>query len=372
MVNDMKKKCEVCGKEFNAGHSSQKYCSVKCYHEAIKRKPVSLDPQMPAVLTTRPILIEDYTTPSLNQSPPNGKGLVALLTKKGEKITVTVTLSDLHLGCTTFLPLTWYSTISGVLNFLRILKSQFKIVHTNLLFNGDVVAGKDVYDMQIFDNIVQRGHWMVQIAETLCKEVIEGITKTTGLAPTVYCIKGTHEQEDENYTIYLSKLLGAKYLSRAGVVNIADPLGGYNILFTHGTGYSEVTPVTAATIRETQAVITEYALKGIRIERINTAHTHWLAIVGKYSVSGGFQKYQPKLSQRPSGALIDVYIDGNDVPILIAPSPEVEEKEKASGILEFTNFLFYATKLLKSLKDQGVDGGTLAEIQKKIHDWYHA
>ena len=98
---------------------------------------------------------------------------------------------------------------------------QFSQNFVQLVLNGDIVAGRDVYRYQYLRNIVQRGHWQVFLAEIILKETLDRLGVKLN---TAYLVKGTHDGYDFNETLMLKRAIPcviAKYLSNGGVVNIA-------------------------------------------------------------------------------------------------------------------------------------------------------
>jgi hypothetical protein len=75
--------------------------------------------------------------------------------------TLTVVLSDLHIGHTDFLPESFYSSVKTLDNILTKLVDVYNITNVSIVLNGDIVSGRDVYRFQELDNLVTRGHWQV-------------------------------------------------------------------------------------------------------------------------------------------------------------------------------------------------------------------
>jgi hypothetical protein len=287
--------------------------------------------------------------------------------KKKEKAVLSITISDLHLGHLGFLPQTYWSTIDNLVKKLETLSRFYQFVRVNVIFNGDIVSGKEIYETQVFDNAISRGHWQVTLAAEVLYQTITKIKRTLKI-PTrnssskdktvkaedtlqIFIVKGTHEPESENYAIYLSREIDAKYLSRYPIINLGEPLGYYPVLFMHGVGSNINFPISTATIRQCQNYLLQNPQK--RCNTIRTAHTHWLTpefeIGGglKIAVNGGFQKCEYKLDQRPSGLLIDIFTkNGETINMTVRPDPNVERDEKEDGLLEFRNYAYYGRTLL--------------------------
>jgi len=272
--------------------------------------------------------------------------------KKKKEITVSITISDLHLGHLGFLPKTYESTIKNLTHLLKTLANFYTIVRAKVILNGDVVSGKEIYETQVFDNAISRGHWQVTLAAEVLYQTINEIKRSLNAKTVeIFIIKGTHEPESENYAIYLSREIDAKYVSRYPIINLGEPLGYYPVLFMHGVGSNINFPISTATIRQCQNYLLQNPQK--RCNTIRTAHTHWLTPefeVGgglKIAVNGGFQKCEYKLDQRPSGILVDIFTkEGETSNMLVKPDPDIEKDEKEDGLLEFKNYAYYGRILL--------------------------
>ena len=263
---------------------------------------------------------------------------------KKQKITLTLVMSDLHLGHESHLPETFWSTLSNLERVLKYLKEHSSIEKFNIVCNGDMVSGKDVYEYQVFQNLVQRGHWQIFLAERILKKTIEQLEKYVKVNK-VYLIKGTHEAREFNFMLSLKKCMDhlAKYCSKYLILNIGEPLGNYNVLFTHGFGRSTYFPVSGQFVTDMWKSLGQ--LK-VPIERVITAHSHWLTpdvqLEGfKVSVSGGFQKWEYTIQQRPAGMLLLLYNEGECSVIPIKPDKQVEEAERNEPALEYKNLCYY-------------------------------
>jgi len=280
--------------------------------------------------------------------------------RKKEDIVLTLVFSDLHLGDSDFLPGTYYSCVENVKRVLTVLNDKFNIVRFNMIGNGDLVSGREVYRYQVLRNLLPRGHWQVFVSEKILKELIDEINKILPVSSVFLC-KGTHESLTENYLLYLKKALlslgiNTHYISHAKVLNIAEPLGKYNVLFTHGYGKSSYYPISYAMIRDLWKSISQYKARDIRIERVCLGHTHWLTtslvLEGLLvDVSGGFQRWEYTISQRPCGMILYLYCNNEVSAIPIRPDKDVESKEKADSALEYKNLRFYGQKLLSHFKE---------------------
>jgi transposase len=280
-----------------------------------------------------------------------------LLDVKSKDITLTLVIADTHLGHSDFLPKTFYSAIQTLMKALRYLSSKYNIRSFRVVLNGDIVSGREVYPSQYIDNILQRGNWQVYLAEIIFKELFDEIEEIVPI-DEIYLVRGTHESAGaENYQLYLKKAFvsdGYKcmYASKGIVLDIARPIGHYNVLFTHGFGSTDFSPVSPSCQRDLIKAIADYKLDGIPIERCCVAHSHWLTsefeVSGiPFEVCGGFQKWAKTQSQRPCGFILYLYIDRICVPIKIRPDPKVVNEERRSPNLEYENIKFYGAKLLE-------------------------
>jgi hypothetical protein len=283
--------------------------------------------------------------------------LVPYPVEKGTKDAyVTVVLSDLHIGDGNHLPECFWSTVDNTVKVLQYIKGVYKIKGVIFVLNGDIVNGNNIYKFQEFRNLIQRGHWQVFLAEVILKEVIDRINKVAEIKQTFF-VRGTHENLDANPILYLKRVMPgfASYLSHGGLVNIAGDLGEYNVIFSHGSGYSVINPISVKFFDDMIRTINSYKNKGIQTDRVCSSHSHWLStglILEDiyWDVTGGFQKWEYTMAQRPCGAIIYLYNNGECVSIPVRPNPEVEQAEKSDNGLEYRNLGYYSTWLLKHLK----------------------
>lgn len=288
--------------------------------------------------------------------------LKALEAKDKLDATLTLALSDLHLGHENFLPETYMSTLETLDRILSYLTGVFNILRFNVVCVGDLVSGINVYKYQVFQNIIPRGHWQVFLAEIILKELLERLERKLPVY-RVYLLRGTHESLGaENYMLYLRKALGdrAVYHSKHLLLNIAEPIGEYNVMFLHGSGKSQYYPFSYQLVRELWKTVAQYSSQGVTVEHIVTGHSHWLTpyleLEGlKLSQTGGFQLWEYSVHQRPSGMLLLLYTMGEMSVIPVRPNPDVEREEKASLSLEYRNMRFYAEKLLKHLESEPIN-----------------
>jgi len=153
------------------------------------------------------------------------------------------------------------------------LSKRFNIKNFNIVLNGDMVSGREVYRYQYLRNIIQRGHWQVELAAHLTRELVNKVGRTIPVNK-IFVIKGNHENRAENYPIYLTHYLpNVWYAGHNKVLNIAYPIGNYNVLFTHGFGGNSYYPVSLSLVRDCWKAMAQYRLKNIQIEEIACGHS---------------------------------------------------------------------------------------------------
>jgi len=319
-----------------------------------------------AFLTTLEDIPDVKYTPSKHQDINIVLPIKCLNNNKKLNATLTLVFSDLHLGHSDFLPNTFYSCIENVKRVLKTLKKKFNIKRFILVGNGDLVSGREVYRFQVLQNLLQRGHWQVFLAEKILKELIDDLNSIIPIS-SVYLCKGTHESLSENYLLYLKKALlslgiDTHYLSHAKILNIAEPIGNYNVLFTHGKGKSDYYPISYAMIRDLWKTISGYKSRDIPIERVCVGHSHWLTtnLILEGIVldeTGGFQRWEYTISQRPCGMILYFYCNNEVSAIPIRPDFEIEDLEKHESALEYKNLKFYGKKLLEHFEEIEKMGG---------------
>ena len=270
--------------------------------------------------------------------------------RKKEPLSLCIVSSDWHLGDGNHLSKTFWSCVANLMEIIKFLGGAFDIRRVVFVLNGDVVSGNFVYRGQMFRNLVQRGHWQVALAAEVLTEVLEKVEEICGV-DMVHILHGTHEMMGENYAVYLFQALSraALYHGKSAVVNIAEPIGDYNVFFTHGKGSSDYSPVSPSMTRE---LWHRFAQAEVRLERASIAHTHNLTS-SLYKegvlvdVNGGFQKYEPKLTKRQCGLLLYAYTLGEVSVTEVRPDSAVERGERGDEALEWKNYQYYADRLLR-------------------------
>lgn len=277
--------------------------------------------------------------------------------KRKMRVTITAAISDLHIGHEDFLPCTLFSTIDNLVKVIRQIKKYCSIVQFNFVLVGDIVSGARVYKDQYIDNIINKEHFQVSAAVQVIRGILNRLDSIRKVDEVIH-LKGTHEKEGNNYTLLIAKLLGPRhfYHGRYHILNIAEPLGTYNVCFFHGFGRSDYYAATLAEIREMQRFyMQKLTYHKIRIHEFCKGHSHWLWLGGVdpancfyWSVLGGFQRWKKTMSQRRPGMILYVYLSGNPGTlwrIPIEPDPDVYLAEIENRKLEFSNHGFYESIL---------------------------
>lgn len=305
-----------------------------------------IDSLKPLIDKTEPIKYGPVPRKDVSVTIPSS----ALGSTQKLEATLTLVLSDTHVGDSDFLPKTFTSCIEETKRVVEALANHFLIRNFILILNGDIVSGRQVYRYQYLRNLVQRGHWQIELGAQLIRELVETLNSVCPINKT-FVLKGNHEGLGENYMIYLTNYLpNTWYAGHYKVINIAHPIGNYNVLFTHGFSNSDYYPVPYAVVRDCWKAFNQFRSKGIWIEEICTGHTHWLQprlyLEGlTFNVTGGFQRWEKTISQRPSGVLLFVHVAGETSVTGIKPDPTIQSKEEGASDLEFTNLEFYSRKL---------------------------
>lgn len=278
-----------------------------------------------------------------------------LADNKSKDATLTLVISDLHIGDSNHLPETYWSTISNAKIVIEAIKKAYNVKEFKIVLNGDIVSGRDVYRQQFLRNIIQRGHWQVFLAEMILKDTF---AKLGEKIDDTFLVKGTHEGVGFNELLFLKKSMPGKtqYLSNGNIVNIAGKLGEYYILFTHGYGYNVANPVSTGLINDVTKALNNFKTKGKWVDRVCSSHSHWLSsglVVDEiyWDVTGGFQKWEYTISQRPAGVILYLYNNGECVSIPVRPDSDVEASEKGDCGLEYKNITYYGKYLNKHLEN---------------------
>jgi len=274
---------------------------------------------------------------------------------------LTLVLSDTHLGDTDHLPETFWSTVNNLKLILQVLKKRFDIPHIDVIINGDLVCGKGVFRYQEFRTLVPRGHWQTAVAEIVLKDMLKKIEEDIKVQ-NLYILKGTHEEHGENYAMYIKRsIANSKYGGRQMIYNLAQDLGKYNMMLTHGYGSSDYYPISYTLIRDLWKFISQYKVESVPIERVCIGHYHWLNTGQNFEsftldCTGGFQRWEKTVSQRPCGMLLYIYFRDEVSVVPIRPNPEIVDKEMNDPALEYKNMRYYSMQLLKHLEEvEGVN-----------------
>jgi|WetSurMetagenome_2_1015567.scaffolds.fasta_scaffold02220_12 hypothetical protein len=280
------------------------------------------------------------------------------LSNKAKEAVLTLSISDLHLGDACHLPETYWSTIANTIEVIRNIAGLYKITKFNIVLNGDISNGVDVYRYQELRNLVQRGHWQVFLTEMILKDTFKRFEEITEVS-NVVLVRGTHDTLSNNLVIYLKRMLPqdkTTYLSHGAAYNIGTDKEPYHVLFMHGYGGGGSSPVPYKLFNDVATIMDTYRRQGVNVERVCSAHCHWLSsgfIVNNiyWDTTGGYQKWEYTINQRPCGFILYLYSAGEAVSIPIRPDLDVEAKEKSIANLEYKNFAYYGNYLLKHLEE---------------------
>lgn len=325
--------------------------------QTIRNKP----PEIIPIVNEREKLMEDLKSlePLKYKFKPRKNLWIPLpLSSLNGKISdarLTLVMSDFHLGDADHLPLTYWSTVANLTNIIKVLKKKFRIPYINVVLNGDIVSGREVFRFQELRNLLDRGHWQTAIAEEIIRETVEKIEKELKVKD-IFLLKGTHESLAENYMMYLKREISGKYAGRYLVLNIAEDLGKYNVLFTHGYGSSSYFPISYSLVRDLWKILGQYRLKQVPIERVCIGHYHFLMTSLPFEsfildCTGGFQRWEYTISQRPSGVILYLFSEDEACSIPVPANPEIVKEELEDPALEYKNMRYYSEKLLKHLKE---------------------
>ena len=270
----------------------------------------------------------------------------------------TIVMSDLHLGDSNHLHDTYWSTVYNLVEIFRFLRANYSVTGFNLVLNGDIVTGQGIFRDQIFRSVIQRGHWQVHLAAQIIKETVKLLSHEIPLR-RIHVNKGTHDPMANNYAIFLTDKLGldkATYHGREHVLNVAGDLGKCNILFTHGKGSSDYSPVSPSMTREINMRLHQIE---IPVERVCLSHTHNLTVgltktSVTYDVTGGFQLYEPRLSRRPCGMILYLFCYDQLSVTPIYPDQTVVKQELADNLIEWKNIRYYASRLIQHAENRFV------------------
>ena len=317
-----------------------------------QRQPVEGDGEYASVR------LESDEVPFSNvEATPRSSVLVPLPIAGSREASLTLVISDLHIGDANHLPETYWSCIANAELVIRHIASSYDVKNLSIVLNGDIVAGQNVFHEQELRNLLARGHWQVFVAEYIVRSTIQRLSKVIPVS-SIYYVKGNHEGLANNFVLYLKRSIGSKgkYLSHGGLVNIADPIVTYLVYFTHGYGRSSYSPVSPRLLRDCMELLEKYRARNVFVDRICVGHSHWLTtnlyLGGKlWDVTGGFQKWELSVSNRPCGLILYMF-NSNDVSAIpIRPDPRVESSELSDPGLEYKNLEYYGRILLKHLAE---------------------
>jgi len=275
---------------------------------------------------------------------------------------VTLVMSDAHVGDVGHLPKCFWSSFTNAMEVIKNINSFYKIKKLNLLINGDVVSGVNIYRYQELSNLVQRGNWQVALAEIIIRDMLKELEKYKKIDDIVF-VRGTHEKFGNNFILYLKRIMSGNtiYLSHGGVYDLGLKPYKHHTLFMHGYGFNNSSPVSSRMINDVMKIVNNYKNMGMNVNRVCSAHSHWLSsglIINDiyWDTTGGFQKWAYTINQRPCGMIVYLCAGDECLSIPVRPNSDVELEEKFDPGLKYRNLVYYGNYLLKHLKEvEGIE-----------------
>ena len=272
-----------------------------------------------------------------------------------------------------------------------VIINQYQPDKVKLIFGGDFVAGRGIYKEQHMDSVSSdvneqvavAAHYVSRYAEDIAKELCWDLSDPEcGKTIEIHIHKGNHDYALNHEIISLLHALLSMHFFHTPVVrvinegvrsvlNLADK-GVYNVLVTHGTGHSQLSPSSPTFwngIKDIIIMLQQQLSPKESIHRVLHGHTHWFNIGMEripglsVDVSGGLQRNERvrlNMTSRPVGWVAYVSPKGYDSilqPIPIQPDLETLEFEFQDPNLAYRNMQAFAeimgqintTRLGKSL-----------------------
>ena len=239
----------------------------------------------------------------------------------------TLVLSDAHFGDAG----QFYRPLMECMGRAITIINTFKPDETQIVANGDVVAGRGIFRLQEMQNIVQLGPEQVYWAGWEIKQWNRKFDKE----PKWHIILGNHDNSKrENLArqlVLFLRLLGvdSKYEDREYIGYFGDKEAAFHV--SHGFGYSSYYANSYSEIRAAWKKFIEVSrINDIRIDRFIRAHVHKLNIgqeIGldcQIDTSGGWHKQERlslEFSVQTTGLLLYLY-DTNAQPPLTVKAVE--------------------------------------------------
>lgn len=282
------------------------------------------------------------------------------------KSNLTMLISDLHLGHENCLYNTYWYTIDKMVKEIKMLNNRYDWNEIYLVVNGDLVSGTMIYRNQYLQNSLNKNEDVILFGSHILHLTINKLEEALGKKMKIFIITGTHEGAmktlPHNFSIAIARRLGSyghivRYASNYLILNIANGLSKeeYNILGFHGWGSADYSSVTPSLVRELTRVHSQLSTeKGIIIQRFVVSHTHWLTIghnvLGiKIDVTGGFQKWDRKISWRESGMLYYTYDEKEDFDVKGLSGLKKQLIEADSQRLHTNNMRYISDKLEEAI-----------------------
>ena len=128
---------------------------------------------------------------------------------KARNAVITLVISDLHIGDCDHLPQSYWSCVTNAIEVIKNIKGLYKVKELNVVLNGDITNGTDIYRYQELRNLIQRPHWQIFVTEMIIKDTYKKLSELIVPNETVL-VKGTHDTHSSNLAIYLKRLLPGK------------------------------------------------------------------------------------------------------------------------------------------------------------------
>lgn len=283
--------------------------------------------------------------------------------------------------------------------FLTVVE-QYSPDKITILLGGDWVAGRGIYKEQQMDSVTSHVDEQVQIGAVALYDFIESVFKAWRKSPAgrdplleVKFHRGNHDYANGHEIVsYLHLLMQAmckdwtavRWVNEGirSIQNLSDG-GTYNVLVTHGTGHSQISPSSPAfwnDVKDTLIDIMAQLEPKDAIRRVLHGHTHFFN-VGMERIPGFFvdtgggcqrnERVKLNLNKRPMGWICYISPRGYDSilePMGIQPDIDLIRREMNDPHLAYRNIRDAADKLqrfagigpsmgdMTSLVDLGVMG----------------
>ena len=292
-----------------------------------------------------------------------------------QKINLTMVLSDCHFGHENCLYETYWYTIDKMISEIKMLKQRYDVKNAFLIINGDMVSGTLIYRNQFLENQLNKNEDIVIFGSYMMFKTIKKLSEALGLPVKSFIVAGNHEGSRRvlahNFSLAISRRLNSygaivRYSSNYLILDIAHELSKdeYNVMAFHGWGNADYSSASPSVVRELTRVHSQLATeKNIIIQRFTVGHTHWLepnrSVLGiRFDTTGGFQKWEQKVSWRESGMLYYVYRDDGEFDVRGVSGQKKQLEEMDDQGLHVSN-IRYVSDVMEEAIEYEVDIGLL-------------